>query len=172
MRLGRKGSTMDIFYLMFVFLVLGIMMLVAVYLKDQVFPQFTAAFGTTSEATNIMNTTENAFNTMDNVFLFVYFMMSFTTIIFAALVRTHPVFFIVNVILMVILFIITPTFSNIMREFWAVTEFAPYAAGGTGSITFPVMTRIFQYLPIVVMGISIILMIASFAKRESVGATY
>jgi len=171
MRLGRKGSTMDIFYLMFVFLVLGIMMLVAVYLKDQIFPQFTSAFGA-GEATNVMTTSENVFSTMDNVFLFVYFMMSFTTIIFAALVRTHPVFFIVNVILMVILFIITPTFSNIMREFWSVPEFAPYAAGGTGSITFPVMTRIFQYLPIVVMGISIILMIASFAKRGDVGAIY
>jgi len=171
MNLGKKGSTMDIFYLMFVFLVIGIMMLVAVYVKDQIFPQLTTAFGA-GEATNVMTTSENVFSTMDNIFLFTYFMMSATTIIFAVLVRTHPVFFIINVILMVVLFIITPTFSNIMREFWVTEAFAPYAAGGTGSVTFPVMTRVFQYLPVVVMGISILLMIASFAKHEQVGAIY
>jgi len=161
---------MDMFFLLFIFLFFGIMILIGVYLKDQIISPLIDFFGTGSEAETVINTAAQVFNAMDAIFIFIYFMLSGTTIIFASMIRSRPIFLVINIIMLMILFVITPAFSNVMREFWSTQEFAQYAAGGEGSVEFTVMTRIFQYLPHVTMGISILVMIASFAKKETAAA--
>jgi hypothetical protein len=167
MKLGGKGTMIDIFYLILVFMFFGIMALVSVYLKDQIFPQLVDVLGNGTTSETILNTAEQGYQMMDNLFMMLYFVLAGVSIIFAALVRTNPAFFVLNIIMLFVLFLIAPAMSNVMREFWATPEFAQYAAGGGGSITYPIMTRVFQYLPHITVGISVLLILAQFSKGFS-----
>jgi hypothetical protein len=69
--------------------------------------------------------------------------------------------------MIIIFFFVIPPLSNVVKEFWEQPEFAQYAAGGSGFVTYNVMTRVFQYLPMISIGISIILMIAMFSKGRA-----
>jgi len=158
-----KGSMVDMFYLLVFFLIFGMMILTAAYLSDSILPQLTNIFGS-GEATTITNTVKGTFRIMDYLFLGMFFILSVIPIIFAFLVKTHPIFFIINLLLLFIYFLIAPSISNVMHDFWVNPEFAQYAEGGGGSFTFPIMTRIFQNLPLITIGMSVILSIASFAK--------
>lgn len=159
-----KGNVYTMFWLMVAFMFLGIIIILAVYLKDQIFPQIIDFVGNGTEAESIMNTSGQIFNLMDNIFMLLYFLIASASVILAAMVRTNPAYFVVNVILILILFLIAPAMSNVMQEFWSSPEFAPYAAGGGGSVTFPIMTGIFRYLPHITVGISVIVMLATFSK--------
>lgn len=167
MRLGKKGTMVDMFYLILVFMFFGIMAIISVYLKDQIFPEILGFVGEGGAPEDILNTAEQGYLMMDNLFMMLYFILSGVSIIFAALVRTHPAFFVLNLIMLFLLFLIAPAMSNVMREFWATPEFAPYAAGGGGSVNYTIMTRIFQYLPHITIGISVLLMLAQFSKGFS-----
>ena len=167
-RMGKKGTMLDIMMVSLVVLFFGIVMIMCLYIADQVFPQLTGYFGG-GVGVEVINTVKQGFGTVDYIFMFVYFMLSMVPVLFAALVRHHPIFLILNIIIMIVLFFVFPVISNVMLEFWSTPEFAPYAFGGGGSYTFPIMTRLFQYLPLINMGISVIVMIAMFAKRGGAG---
>jgi hypothetical protein len=161
-----KGSVIDLFLIMIVILFLGVIIVIGVYLKDQIFPQLTDFFGA-GEATAVVDTASQGYRSMDYIFLFLFFGLCSVPIILAMLVRINPVFFIINLIVIIFFFIVTPQISNVMQQLWSQDEFAVYASGGSGSYTFPIMTRIFQYLPFISCGISLILMIVMFVRRSS-----
>jgi len=169
MKLGSKATMIDMFYLILVFMFFGIMAIISLYLKDQIFPQILDMVGNGTDSETILNTAEQGYSMMDNLFMMLYFVLAGVSIIFAALVRTNPAFFVLNIIMLFVLFLIAPAMSNVMRDFWATPEFAQYAAGGGGSVTYPVMTRIFQYLPHITIGISVLLMLAQFSKGFNTG---
>lgn len=162
----KFGSMIDMFFVVIVILFLGIIIVIGVYLKDQIFPQFTEMFGA-GEATDVVNLSEQGYRSMDFIFLFLFFGLCSVPIILAMMVNVNPVFYVINIIVVIFFFIITPQISNVMQQFWGQDEFAVYASGGSGSFTFPIMTRVFQYLPFITAGISTLLMLVMFVKRGS-----
>jgi hypothetical protein len=162
----HSGSMIDMFFVVIVILFLGIVIVLGVYLKDQIFPQLTDFFGT-GDATDVVNTASQGYRSMDYIFLFLFFGLCSVPIILAMMVNINPVFYVINIIVIIFFFIITPQISNIMQQFWGQDEFAVYASGGSGSFTFPIMTRVFQYMPFITCGISLLLMIIMFVKRGS-----
>lgn len=161
-----KASMIDMFYVVIIILFLGIIIVVGVYLKDQIFPQLTEFFGA-GDATDVVNTASQGYRTMDYIFLFLFFGMCSVPIILAMMVNVHPVFYVINIIVLIFFFLVVPQISNVMQQFWSQDEFAVYASGGSGSYTFSIMTRVFQYMPFITSGISLILMIVMFTKRGS-----
>jgi hypothetical protein len=159
----KKGTVIDFLFIVLVMMVFAIVAIVSIYLWDSISTPLKNAFGI-GEATDVINTSARVFGVMDYIFLFLFFGLSIAPLIFAFLVQTHPVFFVVNILLLIVLFLIMPTISNVVRSFWATDQFAPYAAGGSGSVTYTIMTRVFQYLPFITGGLSIILTIAMFVK--------
>jgi len=101
---------------------------------------------------------------LDYLFLFLFFALYSVPIMFSFMVKGNPIFMVVNLLILVILFLITPTLSNVVREMWSSDEFSSYAYGGGGSYVFSIMTKIFQYLPLVTASLSAIIMVAMFAK--------
>ena len=164
--IGKKGSILDMFYYLAVFLFFGIIILISIYLADQILPDLQTEFASSSDALSIMNTAKAGYSTVDNLFIFLYFTLCIAPIIFAVMVKVSPIFIFINVIMFVIFFLVAPSISNVMYEFWNQPEFSKYAYGGSSSYIFPGMTRVFQYLPYISMGLATILMIAMFAKRD------
>ncbi len=148
--------------------VFAIAAIFSLFIWDKISPMFTGFFGA-GDATAIVNTVHSAYGVMDYIFLFLFFGLSLVPIVFAFLVKTHPIFFVVNLIMIVIMFMVMPALSNMVRNIWATPELAQYAAGGGGSFTFTITTRVFQYLPLLTCALSVILSIAMFAKNRDGG---
>jgi hypothetical protein len=155
----------DMFYFLVMFLIFGIVILVSIYVWGQMGPAMNAFFGP-GQAQTVMTTTTNAWRAMDYIFMGSYFLMCGLPILFATMVRNSPAVLILNIILLVIYFLIVPKISDVMLKFWSAPQFAQYAAGGSATITFPVMMRMFQYMPLISLGISVILMIAIASKTS------
>ena len=94
-----------------------------------------------SSATTTLKTTRQVFNLFDFIFLFVWVMMMLVPVIAAALVRNHPIWFVINIIMLLIYVAITPAISNAMRSFWSIPELSVYAFGGGSETTFPIISN-------------------------------
>lgn len=166
MKISKKGSFPDLLFVFLVCLVFGIMVVISTYIKDQIFPSMEAFYGEGSYAKNVSTQVGGSFAVFDNIFMLIYFMLCLVPILSAILVKTNPVWFVINIMVLLIILYITPVFSNIMLAFWNTPQFGVYAYGGGGSTTYPVMTLLFKYLPYVTVAISAILSIAMFGKGE------
>lgn len=163
--IGKKGASFDLLYIMFMALVIGIGTLVALYVHDQSYTLLEPMLDS-AEAKNVMNTTTASLGVLDYLFVSVYFMSCLGSMISAALVRNHPIFLIVSIIITMVAMIISPIVSNVMLEIWSQEEFAEFAEGGGGAITLPMMTRVFQYMPHITAVLSLLIMILSFSKGD------
>jgi preprotein translocase subunit SecG len=163
----KKGTAFDYIFIVIIMVIFAIVTIVSVFLWDTISTPLKNVFGSGS-ATDVMATADKAFGTLDYIFLFVFFGLSIAPIIFAFLVKSHPIFFVVNILILVVMFLVMPTLSNVVREFWSTDQFSQYAEGGGATHTLPIMTRVFQYLPYITGGMSIILTIAMFVKPRDI----
>ena len=169
-KLGRKGTTIDMFFIFIALMFFGMIILTSLYLADQIFPELTDFFGESSEATTVVKTAKQGYAALDNIFLLLFFMLNMVPLVFAVFVRHHPIFLVINIFVLIAFMFVVPSLSNAMRQFWMQPEFAQYALGGGGSYTFNIMTRLFQYMPVISVGLSVLIMIAMFVKSPSEGS--
>lgn len=171
-RLGRKGSVLDIFFAVLIGMVVVITTLVAVFLYDNVSSAIISVLPNNTVGTNVTTETINkvyvGFQAMDYVFMIVFFMLCLSPIILSLFVLAHPVFMVINIVLILVLFLVFPVMSNVVHEFWTQPSFAQYATGGGGSVTFPIMTSIFEWLPIIGSVMGILVMVVMYAKGGTV----
>jgi len=159
MRFGRKASMLDMVQIMIFGFILGIVILVATYMKDQINPDLKDMLGTKGD--QVVDVTDTVFTIWDSFFVFIAFGMGIGAIVMAYMVRFNPVFFFFSIIMVAILLILAPIFSNVMREFWSEDEFVGYQSD------YPMMLQIFQYYPHFVLVIATILNIVMFGKWRS-----
>ena len=159
----RKGSIIDFFWVAIVLVVMAIMLFLAIYLKDQIFPSISSTIGA-GVGTNTLNTVSAEFVMFDYIFLFAFVFFFIVPIILAFSAPNHPVFYVINILVLILFFAVIPVLSNVVREFVSNAEFSEYAAGGSAAQTYPIMTRLMQYLPQISIGAGIILIMAMFAK--------
>lgn len=167
----RRKGMLDILVLGgFMLIVLTVFILVSTYLKDQIFPDLqTMIPSDTPYFSVIMTDAGRVYNSLDVVFFTIAFGLGISSIILAYFVYNHPVFFAINLFILIILFLISPIFENFTREFWL--QFPQYASGGGGSVTYPTMTNIWRNIPIVIGVLAVALAIVQFAKpHREVGA--
>ena len=167
--LGKKGTVLDMFFIMIIMLVFAMFILMSTFIWSEISPMFLDAFAGSTEAGNVTQQVSTSYQTFDYMFLFLFFMLNMTPVLIAVLVRHHPIFLVINIIVLLIFMYLAPLMSNVMREFWLAPEFAQFAVGGGGFVTFNTMTRVFQYLPYISMGISVILMVVMFVKDPMSG---
>ena len=163
----KKGSVLDLIFMVVLCMIFAIIVLFGTHIWNQIAPLLKNTFGP-GDATDIMNSVQAQFGVMDYVFLFLFFGMCIIPIILAFLVKLHPIFFVVNILLLIVMFIVMPPLSNTVRSIWQTKELSQYAAGGGGFVTYPIMTKVFQYLPIITGALSIVLSIAMFVKAREI----
>ena len=163
----RKGSLIDFFWVVAVLMTMTIMLFLGIYLKDQIFPELTTAFGA-GEATNTVNTVSAEYVMFDYIFLFIFIFFFTLPIILAAILPSHPILYIINILILIIFFAVVPALSNVVREFISQSEFAQYAAGGTAAQTYPIMTRLMEYLPVISICCGILLIIVMAIRPKDI----
>jgi hypothetical protein len=98
---------------------------------------------------------------MDGLFLFAFILFVIFVVVSVFFLDTHPVFFIISVVMLLGVFVAGMLLSDSFGEIMTDGDVAPYAD------EFPKITWIMSHLVELIIGISFLTMIALFAKYRS-----
>lgn len=156
---NKKGSLMDVMYIMITVFVLAIVTLISY--------QAYSAFVTGSEdvlsdnAKFILTKGDLTLTNFNYVFLFVLIGMTIVTIVLAFRIESHPVFFAVAIFMELILIILAVQFANIFNQLKDTQELA------TSSASYGVMNFIMDKLPFFILGIFVLTSLVLYAKYRA-----
>ena len=153
----RKGSALDIIALCAIILALGIVIVVGTHIKDNILPEFQEALGGTA-AQGIIDEVDVAFNVLDYVFIAVVVGMGAAAIVTAFMIPTHPVFFFISILLLMVALLLAPTFSNVFRTLTDDAEFSTIVD------SYSMMKLVFENLPLFILMFGMLVMVATYAK--------
>jgi len=161
--MGNKGSILDIFFIAFLVLVVGIVLVVSMTVLNKVSDAtenstIKLGNGSTIPLLNqsMLDRGKEALQTFDNMMPFLLVGLVLITVIFAFLIPTHPIFIIFSIIMIMIFLILIPQFSNIYGQI--VTTDTLSDAGNQLTYT----NEIMRNLPLIILIFSIILIIVVF----------
>ncbi len=148
-----EGSMWDMplaaLYLLIAGVILAVMFVLAPQIQNSNPTVFNGVFGSVMTALNIL---------VIGVFL-VYIFMNLIPIIAAYFVRTHPVFFIVSLLVLMIEMLIYYTVSNVFTTFISTSVLVT-----VGNSNLSLLVAVFQNLPLISFVFSVLLLIAQYAK--------
>ncbi len=101
----------------------------------------------------------NMIKLFDGFGVFLLATMAIVIIITAAMIRTHPIYVVPAIVLMVIHIIIAGAFSNL---YWGVVTATPELTAAAEN--FPLTLFVFQHLPKFTLVISVLAIIAAYGK--------
>lgn len=161
---SRKGSVMDILFLMIGLLVLGMVMLISYKIYDELNTNIQASDVIGAEGKAVSADLDRIYSgTMDNAVLMAVVLTTISIFAFAALVRVHPIFLGVYILALIFLVFLCGVFSNIYQEMAAHPELTAIA----DNLVFT--SHILNYLPLIVGVIGSILAIVMY-KLYTAGA--
>ena len=155
--IGKRGSMQDILYIMVGLFILSVVILVVYKVSYGLNTEFQASSKITTEGKASHQQITSMFpGTIDNSFLFIVVFLSIGTLIFATMVRVHPIFIPIFIIALIFTIFFSSIFSNAYQEIAANAEFSALAAEMT--FTHQIMTT----LPFVVGIIGALLAIVMY----------
>ena len=152
----KKGSAFDIIYILIVLFMIMIVTLVAVKIYNEWAKEAPTKLksGTSNMA---LEKTSDAFGALDLAFGFLVGILLVLVIISAFTIDTHPAFFVVTLILLIIALILAVAFSNIYETI--ATEKMEDEASG-----FPIGNFLMSKLPLVALIAIVLVSIVLYAK--------
>ncbi len=121
-------------------------------------------FEANSHTQTIKGNTQGFFNSLDFVFVLLYFAYHLGILVLAFFLRTHPIIYVAGFLLIVIIALISPVLSNTYETFIGNEDIATTANG------FTAMNWIMANLPMleVILGFVTIIILAGMARQEGV----
>src|SRR3990167_6602416 len=159
--MNKKGSALDVLYIIVFLFVFAIGLIIA----DKVLYEIDEGTNTTLGSSNVSNFSfaqgRTSIRLFDFAYIFVVIGLFITTIIFAFLIKTHPVFFVASLMLFIVTVIIGVVLSNVYEEFTASPDLVDTAN------RFPVMNYVMDNLPTIVTIMGGLVLIVLYAKSGS-----
>jgi hypothetical protein len=148
----------DILVAIFLVFLFAVGMLLCIYVNDQITNSDVFQTQLTEEQRAPMTTVRTVTKGFDAFMLVLFLGLGIVTIISAVFIRTHPVLFVLMIIMQLILIGLSTIFSNLWYAIASRSEFVSIAN------ELPYTTLIFTNLPLFVLIISAIVAIASYGK--------
>lgn len=159
---NKKGQVEDLFIIMIFSFVIIFTVVVAFQLNGILGTTLNDTLNDTPNITNVIEKTEQAISTFDIMFAILLAGLIISTLIGAFLLDTHPVFFWISLIILVIVIITAALISNIATDTLGGSQFsASYSE-------FPIMKFFLDNLPLASLVIGALILIALYVKRGSV----
>ena len=153
-----KGTVIDFIMVLVVVLAFGIMTLIGHTILGEIETKTTemgvSQIGITQAETAILN--------LDSIFIFITFGLGIAVIIGGFMVKTHPAFFIVSAVLLLIVVVVSGQIANVWLEF-AESESLISSASN-----FMYMETIFRYLPVIFIVLGFIAAIVIYDRAVRV----
>jgi hypothetical protein len=160
--MNSKGTAQNIFLFVIGGFIFATLALVGWYVvNSQVMPQLQPLIGTDPVVNETLNTYSESLDSLDYAMFAIFFGFMAGAIVAALLVRTHPIFFFIYLLLIVMAIVISVPLSNN----WQTME-TQLSMTGNLSITSFIMGN----LPILTAVLGVIAMVISFIKMSSGGA--
>jgi hypothetical protein len=154
---NKKGSIIDIVYILVVLIFFGMVVLVGSKIGTDVNEQIqSSSIIDANTKLQSERTLNNSMNSIDNTFLFLTIFIGIIIMVLAALVRVHPIFIPIFFVAWIMLVFLAGIFSNIYQNMAAETQLAAVAE----ELLF--ITTILNALPIVIGVFGILLMVVMY----------
>lgn len=166
--MNERGSIYDLYFTLALLLIVTITVIVSY----SVFSSLTTsaawnetmfASGTAAEINATVASTNQAFLAFDSALVFFYILINLAAVISAAFVRTHPVFFISSILLLVFLCMLSAIFANVYYMVASNSFLAPFAS------QFPLLYNAFLYLPYISIVFGFLLAVVMYGKTPMGG---
>ena len=156
---SKKGQLGDTFVIMGSLLAFDIVIVLCYFISSSMKPELDTALNQTTITTQ----TTDSLKTFDIMFPLVLLGLLIFSVISAFYISSHPAFFFIGIFLIVIAIIAAVAFENMYSQFRDSPEIIAYSAD------FPITNWIINKLPFLAVIISIIIMVAVFAKPAGTG---
>ena len=159
---SKKGSYFDLFYIAIVLFVSALMIFVG-FLVVSTFNNKIQAQSDISASTKAMINDKIAGKyppVFDKLYLLVFIGSLLTALIGAWMIDTHPVFFIVGIIILIVICIITIALHNTYERFIAEPAFSSMV------VSFPIINFFMQHILQIIIACAILVMIVLYAKPK------
>ena len=124
---NRRGSWIDILFIIAIMFAITLTFTIGWMMMSKVNTEFQAKLDSTEAKTLIQTNTDRYTGLFDGIFLFVFFGTWIATLIGALFIDTHPAFFFISIILLVIACVIGAALANGYADFAANTSISDYA---------------------------------------------
>tara|TARA_R100001530_G_C4295255_1_gene149070 strand:- start:207 stop:710 length:504 start_codon:yes stop_codon:yes gene_type:complete len=161
--MNKKGNVPDLIYILVILFSLGITIIIAATF----YGQYTANIATNPAFDNPTNANVEAsanqmFSSLDYIFIFIFIGLIISTIILGFQVKTHPVYFFISFILLIVVTILAGSMSNVYEQF---------STNSTAIVTdtaanYTAMNFLFSHLPLFIFFIGVVIMVIFYAKDK------
>ena len=164
----KKGSIIDIAYLLVAILGIGIFILIVGYVYPQITSQIKGSeVGNNSASVTALASTDNIVSRFDSIFLIIFIGIAISVLITSFFIDSSPILIPVYIIALAILI----TFAVIAEHVY--TGFAENADMAATALNHPITSYILSHLVFVAIGVGVLSMILIFAKpRGTSGGPY
>jgi len=161
--MNRKGNVPDLIYIIVILFSLGISIIIGATIYDQYTDSISLnpAFNNSANI-QIESDADTMLAALDYIFIFFFIGLIISTIILGFQIRTHPVFFFISLILLIIVTILAGSMSNVYEQFTTNTTLDIQ----TTAANYTAMTFLFNHLPLFIAFIGVVIMVIFYAKDK------
>lgn len=163
MKKGQVSVDAGWFLLVIAIVVIGVIAILGYYVSDVLKTEIEGEFKW-SYANETIEQTKTTYATYDIGLLVLVIFFGIVAIISGFMIRTHPIFFIVSLLILIVLTLFTPQVGNIFGEIAESGELA-----STTQAHFSITSWLFNNLPITMLILSVIAGVIGFAKPQGGG---
>jgi hypothetical protein len=156
-----KGSMVDLIFGSIILMVFFFCLLVGAHLFSQF--EKSGVYDKTSVGATAKTATAAGIQSLDNMFIILAAGIFIAMIASAFFIDTHPIFFVVSLIIFIVFIMVSPIFSNASMGVATSEDFKDDATNLQGS------TQVMGNLPIILTVFGGLLLIALYAKYKGVG---
>jgi len=162
---NKKGNVADLPLIPIVIFIMGVFIVSAYMVSDQIRDGVNARITNTESVTNIDKANDALLN-FDYVFVITTAGLILTTVVSAFFIRSHPIFFGVSSLLMFIFMIPSVLLSNAFERFEAQSQVADIMSN------FTLISYFLDKLPWIFAVTAVLVFIVLFLKRGDSGVNY
>lgn len=154
----------ELFVIMVVLFAMGVILLLAFYLKDKVLIPIRDKFAGT-KASGVIDTVNVTFERLDQLFFFSAVGLGLVTVLLAYMTEAKAAFLFLSIIMFAITLILVPSFANIWQDFSEKPHFSSYVDN------LPMTKLIFQNYGLFFWMFGFLILVVLFAKMKAGGGS-
>lgn len=161
--LNKKASLIDVVFIGVFLLLLSITILYSYKMQKSIESGLLIQneISTNNDSKEIINNmSKNYVSQWDYIFIFVLVFLWLGALISGFLIETHPIWFVINIILLLIVLFISMILGNIYETIASDSELA------TTSVLFPMMNWLMTHFILVFLVMSVTIILSIFAKPQ------
>lgn len=159
-KMNKKGSMMDLVYIMAVFFVFGIILIIS----GSVLHSYKDNADTLMpESTTHSQSGLNALKAMDYAFLFLLVGSTIVTILLAFQLKEHPAFFFISFLFLCLIVILSATLSNVFTTLSDTSFFSRVV------VEYGIAQFILRHYPVILTVLGLLVLAALYVKEKTIG---